>query len=242
MKVHAIIAAALLSATSILAYAETPADQASHPNATVAETQPAPQPPAQAPNSMMGQGGMMGGNAMMNMMGAGMPMMGMMQMMGNAGGGMGGMATIDHVEGRIAFLKTELKITDAQTETWNAFADALRANAKKLGELRASMTPQAGLADRLEWQEKWLAARAEGTRAVRTAYTNLAAKLSDEQKTSAEQLLAPHMGMMAMMSGMGSGQMMGVGRMGMGNMGNMTPGQMPMMPGNPMTTGKTPQQ
>jgi hypothetical protein len=35
----------------------------------------------------------------------GMPMMGMMRMMGSMA---------DHVEGRIAFLKTELKITDAQ--------------------------------------------------------------------------------------------------------------------------------
>ena len=34
--------------------------------------------------------------------------------------GMMGMA--DHVEGRIAFLKVELKITDAQMPQWNAFA------------------------------------------------------------------------------------------------------------------------
>jgi LTXXQ motif family protein len=246
MKIHALIAVALLSATSVLAYAQTPpGHEAHHPNAA-SESQPAPAAPPQpkAPSGMMGQGGMMGGsNSMMGMMGGGMPMMGMMQMM-TGSGGMGGMATIDRVEGRIAFLKTELKITDAQSDAWNAFADVLRGNAKKLGELRGSMAPQGSLADRLEWQEKWLTARAEGTRGVRTAYADLAAKLSDEQKATAEQLLAPHMGMMTMMSGMGGGQMMGPGRMGMGmdNMGNMSPGQMPMMPGNPATTGKTPQQ
>jgi len=122
------------------------------------------------------------------------------------------MATIDHVEGRIAFLRTELKITDGQTNVWNAFADALRANAKSLGEVRASMMQEMGaaqsLADRLAWQEKWLTARLEGTRAIKAALTNLVGSLSDDQKKTADQLLAPHMGMGAMASGrMGSGQM-----------------------------------
>jgi hypothetical protein len=61
--------------------------------------------------------------------------MGMMQRMGMMGGGMGGMATIDRVEGRIAFLRAELKITDAQADVWNGFADALRANAKSWRKL-----------------------------------------------------------------------------------------------------------
>jgi len=49
-----------------------------------------------------------------------MPMMGMMQMM------MGQNAMAGHIEGRIAFLKTELKITDEQQPLWNAVADAMR--------------------------------------------------------------------------------------------------------------------
>ena len=150
-----------------------------------------------------------------------MPMMGMMQMM------MGQNSMAGHIEGRIAFLKTELKITDAQSAAWNAFADALRANAKSLGEVRASMVPQAGvpqqgLVDRLALQEKWLAARLEGTRAIKSALTNLVGTLSDEQKEAANELLVPHMGMgaMAMMGGMQSGQMAP---------GQMQPGM--MMPG-----------
>jgi hypothetical protein len=173
----------------------------------------------------MGQG--MGGRGMMG----NMPMANMMQMMGMMGqrgseagcAGMGGMATIDRVEGRIAFLRTELKITEAQSSAWNAFADALRANAKSLGEVRASMMPQAaagqqGLVDRLALHEKWLTARLEGTRAIKSALTSLVGTLSDEQKKSADELLAPHMGMMA---GMQSGQM------GSGPMppGMMTQGQ-----------------
>lgn len=239
MKSHFVAAAVLLMATTVLANAQTQQDHQAHHPGAAAESNPvpAPQPSTQSPASMMGSG-----NPMMGMMGSGTPMMsGMMQMMmgsvGNAG--MGGMATIDRVEGRIAFLKTELKITDAQSETWNAFADVLRNNSKKLGELRASMDPQALLVDRLAWQEKWLTARAEDTRAIRNAYTDLAARLSDEQKKSAEQLLAPHVGMMAMMSGMGSGLMMG-GGMGMDQMAGSGMGQMmPMMQG-PMTTGRMP--
>src|SRR3954447_18237156 len=41
-------------------------------------------------------------------------------------GGMGSMPTMaamtGHVEGRLAFLRTELKITDAQLPLWNTFA------------------------------------------------------------------------------------------------------------------------
>jgi hypothetical protein len=54
------------------------------------------------------------------------------------------MSTIDDIEGRIAFLRAELKITDAQMSAWNTFADALRANAKKLGEVRAAMMSGSG--------------------------------------------------------------------------------------------------
>ena len=68
-------------------------------------------------------------------MAGGMPMMGMMRMMMGQDG-MGGMAMMaGHVEGRLAFLKTELKITDAQLSVWNAVADAIRANAKSMTEM-----------------------------------------------------------------------------------------------------------
>ena len=45
----------------------------------------------------------------------------------------------DHIEGRIAFLKAELKITDVQMPQWNAFADTLRANAQRMREMRTTM-------------------------------------------------------------------------------------------------------
>ena len=57
-------------------------------------------------------------------------------------------------------------------------------------------------ADRLDFQEKWLLARLDGTRLMKTAFTKLNETLSDDQKKTANDLLAPHMGMgmMAMMA------------------------------------------
>src|SRR5215831_12222961 len=127
-----------LVATSTLVWAQTPpANDPHHPPQAATPAQPA-SPGGQPGMAGMGMMNMMGGGAsMMEMMGM-MGMMRMMGMMGMAGGGMGGMATIDRVEGRIAFLRTELKITEAQTGAWDAFAEALRTNAKKLGEIRGS--------------------------------------------------------------------------------------------------------
>ncbi len=126
-----------------------------HPTgATTAQAAPGTATPAPAPSvpgqagagqapamGMMGGGmGMMGGDmgAMMQRM---MPMMrGMMAQHGmeRMDGPMGMMAP-GRVEGRIAFLRTELQITEAQTPAWNAFADVLRAQARGMGAMRSRM-------------------------------------------------------------------------------------------------------
>lgn len=217
--------ALMLAATTAAACAQAPAaHDAHHPPQTAAPAQPAPAQPG-----MGGQQGMMGDMPMMRMMHdmmRDMPMMNMMRMMRTMGMmGPGTAGIIDRVEGRIAFLRAELKVTDAQASAWNAFADALRSNAQKLGQVRASMMPQPGaaqpqaptLAERLDLQERWLLARLEGTRAIKSAFTSLYGTLSDEQKKTADELLAPHMGMMRMM-GMMRGQM---------QPGAMQPGQAP---------------
>lgn len=222
-------AALLLSTLSTPSWAQSPAEhQGHHPDQKEAPAAKQLAPPATQPGMGGTPGGEMMGGGMMGMMGGKMPMMDMMQMMGmmrQGGDGMGGMETIDHVEGRIAFLRTELKITDAQTAAWNVFADALRTNAKTLGELRSSMMPQPGagqqsLVDRLSLQEKWLAARLGGTRAIKSALTNLVGTLSDDQRKTADVLLPPQMGMgmSAMMAGMQPRQM-GSGQMQPGMMG-----------------------
>jgi hypothetical protein len=71
--------------------------------------------------------------------------------------------------------------------------------------MMAGAAPQT-LLDRRTLQEKWLAARLEGIRAIKPALTILVGTLSDEQRKMADELRAPHMGMMATMSAM-SGQM-----------------------------------
>lgn len=231
MMATALSVAALVTPTS----AQSPTEHDSHHPADSAQSAPAPANPAPGSPGMSAPGGM-GNMPMMGMMNdmknmmSGMSMMhnmGMMQSMGMMGPGMGGMVTIDRVEGRIAFLRAELKITDAQAGAWNGFADALRANAKKLAEVRASMMVKpadtqakaATMADRLDQQEQWLLARLDGVRTMKSAFAKLNETLSDDQKKTADDLLAPHMGM-GMMGMMGS--QMGPGK--------MQPGQM-QMPG-----------
>lgn len=165
---------------------------------------------------MAGQGGMPGmpmmGMRQGGMQQQGMPMMGMQEggmqnmpmgmmcsMMRGAGMGgmpMGGMPMMaDRTEGRIAFLKTELKITDAQLPLWNAVADAIRANAKGGMGMMDSMG-QGSLTERMAAREKHLASQAEALRKFKSAVDPLYAALSDEQRKTADQLLMSPMGMM----------------------------------------------
>ena len=88
--------------------------------AAYAQQSPQPMPGWQMYGPMQGQGMTMGPGMM--------PMTGMMDPAG-------------HIEGRIAFLKTELRITESQSPQWNAFADALRANSKRMSEQWAGMMP-----------------------------------------------------------------------------------------------------
>jgi hypothetical protein len=44
-----------------------------------------------------------------------------------------------HIEGRLAFLKTELKITDAQLPFWNSFAQAVRDSATAMQAMPHAM-------------------------------------------------------------------------------------------------------
>jgi hypothetical protein len=132
--------------------------------------------------------------------GSGMPMMEMMRMMMGQGGMpmMGAMA--GHVEGRLAFLKTELKITDAQLPLWNAFAQAARENAKAMEEMMQGgmmgMSQSGTLPDRLALREKMMAAHLEALRKLKTSVDPLYAALSDEQKKTADTLVLSPMGMM----------------------------------------------
>lgn len=160
----------------------------------LAQQQDHPPPAAAAPSPGMPGGGMAGAG--------GMPMMGMMRMMMGQDG-MSGMSMMTvmagHVEGRLAFLKTELKITDAELPLWNAVADAIRANAKSMGEMSSGMmgsSQTATLPEKLALREKMMTAHLEALHRLKAAVDPLYAALSDEQKKTADELLMGPMGMM----------------------------------------------
>jgi hypothetical protein len=178
---NVLIGLAMLSAAAAPAVAQT---DPHHPGNAPAAAMP--------PGMMMDMGetgGMSSGRmAMGNMMGM---MMGgrMMEMMAA------------HTEGWLAFLKTELKITEAQTPQWSAFADAVRANAKGMKEMHGSMmeTPKPALPDRFALHEKMLSAHLDAVRRMKAAVEPLYASFSDEQKKTADDVLSPMGLMMGMM-------------------------------------------
>ena len=152
---------------------------------------------------MMGQGGMMGRGmmpgqgraAMMQQRGmGGCPMMGMGPMMGMRGmmGGpmMGGPGR--HIEGRLAFLKTELAITPEQEALWSAFADALRSSAASMQAMHETMMadgPPATPPEHMQRHAEMMAAHLAALEQVREAATPLYDALSPEQKETADDLM-----------------------------------------------------
>ena len=157
---------------------------------------PAPGAGPRAPGTNMMGGGnanpgyMMGGN-MMGMGPAGM--MSMMNMM------MGMRAVGEHVEGRIAFIKAELKITDAQAPQWNAFADAVRGSVSSTMDMGKSMTAGQGgastLPDRLALEVKVITAHLAALKQTEDAVAQLYRVLTDDQKKVADTIVIGPMGM-----------------------------------------------
>jgi len=145
------------------------------------------------PHGMMGPGfmgpGMMGHGGMGSwMMGAS----GSAEAMCNAMG--------SHIEGRLGYIKAELKITDAQEALWNAYAAAARDNASTMiarcTTMMSQRVSQTSLPDRLDENEQLLAAQLDAVRAMNKALKPLYAALSDSQKKTADQLFWGPMGMM----------------------------------------------
>ena len=131
-------------------------------------------------------------------------MMQMMQMMekmmrgqmssSGSNGAMSGPADVtERLEGRIAFLKAELQISDKQVADWNNVADALRSSRQHLLDARKmlAMDDRLGSADRLEHYERHLSERLEALKAARVAFTRLYASLNESQKQTADTILLP---------------------------------------------------
>jgi hypothetical protein len=136
-----------------------------------------------------------GGTAMPgNMMGQVGPAS-MMQMMNMMGAQLG----TEHIEGRLAFIKAELKITDAQAQQWNAFADAVRANTGSMAEMRKSMMSGQGgaatLPERLAREDRLVTAHLTALKKTEEAVSKLYAVLSDDQRKAADTIVVGPMGM-----------------------------------------------
>ena len=115
---------------------------------------------------------------------------GMMPMMMGSG--------VGHTEGRLAYIKVELKITDIQMPQWNAFADAVRANVAAMAELRRSMASDqkagAGLPERLALEDKLLSAHYTAIKKNHASLIKLYDALSSEQKKLADGIFIGFMG------------------------------------------------
>jgi hypothetical protein len=112
---------------------------------------------------------------------------------------------LDRVEGRLAFIKAELKITEAQTPAWNQLADAIRAAAKNHNErMKTILRREEGaktLPERLEAQESRIAARLDEIRQIKTSLNSLYGVLADAQKKDADDIVLPMTGMHGPMMG-----------------------------------------
>lgn len=181
---------AAVAAVSLMFATSSFAQDAHHPEGTPSQAAPSRPAPAQGGMGMMGHGGMMGGDMMGgDGMSAMMPMMAMMRMMQGPA----------HVEGRLAFLKAELKITEAQNKPWNDFATALRqAGTKMRAGQMGMMGMGAGMSmpQLLDQHEKQLATRLETVRSLKSSLNALHAVLSEEQRKTLAQLHPMFMGMM----------------------------------------------
>lgn len=102
-----------------------------------------------------------------------------------------------HMDGKLAYMRAELHITDAQLPQWDTFTEAVRSAMAKLQQaypppmqLRARSMP---MPDQFEHQVSLLTAQVDAIRSMEAPANALYASLSDEQKRTANELIADHM-------------------------------------------------
>jgi protein CpxP len=99
------------------------------------------------------------------------------------------------IDGRIAFLKAELKITPAQEAQWQNVAVAMRDNAKALDQVIMTARQNRGTMDavqRLETRGQFAKLRADNDGRLLAAFKPLYASLSPEQQHMANELIGAH--------------------------------------------------
>jgi len=101
------------------------------------------------------------------------------------------------VDGRIAFLKAELKITPAQETQWQQVATAMHDNATALDQVITTVRQHSGTMDavqHLTMREQFAKVRADNEARLLSAFKPLYASLSPEQQQIANTLLGEHHG------------------------------------------------
>jgi hypothetical protein len=149
-----------------------------------------------------GQGGMMGQRQGGMMDQDGKPDGCPMDMMGRGGMGKGMkhgmMHSVPMMEARLAYVKADLEITEAQSAVWDAYAEAVRARHKAMESVHADMIKareNGTVVDRIDARIKTLETMADSLKALKPATESLYAALTDEQKKKADQLLGGGCGM-----------------------------------------------
>ena len=149
----------------------------------------------------MGRGGMrgqdMGGQDI-----SGCPMMG--DIMGRRGmkQGMGHgamMHSVPMMEGRLAYIKADLAITDAHLAAWDAYAGAVRGRHSTMESMHADMlkAKESGSAlQGLDARIKAMESQLDSLKAIKPVTEALFAVLTDDQKKKADQLVGGRCGMM----------------------------------------------
>jgi len=110
-------------------------------------------------------------------------------------GGPAACRAYDHIDGQLAFIKAELKITAAQDPQWNVFATAFRADKEKQAHLcktaqeqnRAMMS--ASLPESMKMKEERLTEQLDSLRALDAAVQALYSILGREQKKTADEIM-----------------------------------------------------
>lgn len=177
--------------------------------------------PQTQPTLPLGQGGHMGSQIMGDNAEMGRGMMSMMQMMRMMDSGMMGPrmqnagtmddvamcraqmammsamgmqgSPVSHLEARLAFAKAELAITNVQDAAWQAYATALRGQARAMpahmADQQQAMAGGAAFPARFDSRIAMLEGRLASLKAVRGAAVALYGQLDDGQKSKADALL-----------------------------------------------------
>ena len=146
--------------------------------------------PALAQTTEPGTGDGMMGQAGQGMMGGGMMSP---DMMGMGPGTMMGQEDLKAmVEGRLAYVKTALSITEEQATAWKAYEDAARADVQSMQTAHQAMMTavQSGSAiDRMQTHITMMQARLDAMKVLEPAAETLYQALTPEQKKKADTLL-----------------------------------------------------